>query len=119
MKKILLILFINLFTQPCWSNDYRGVENCKDIIFNSPELKVKVSDNDDLGWVSIFNRTDIKDIEFKNIYIDYKKKIEFEQKEYDELYKYVEDKPIELFASVWDKPSVDFILSYSILSKDR
>jgi len=45
-------------------------------------------------------------------YIDYKKKIEFEQKEYDELYKYVEDKPIELFASVWDKPSVDFMKQY-------
>ena len=72
MKKILLILFIILFTQPSWSNDYRGVENCKDIIFNSPELKVKVSDNDDLGWVSILNRTDIKDIEFKNIYIEQK-----------------------------------------------
>jgi len=45
-------------------------------------------------------------------YIDYKKKIEFEQKEYDELYKYIEDKPIELFASVWDKPSVDFMKQY-------
>ena len=72
MKQILLILFIIVFTQSSWSNDYRGVENCKDIIFNSPELKVKVSDNDDLGWVSIFNRTDIKDIEFKNIYIEQK-----------------------------------------------
>lgn len=45
-------------------------------------------------------------------YIDYKKKIEFEQKEYDELYSYASDKPIELFASVWDKPSVDFMKQY-------
>jgi len=45
-------------------------------------------------------------------YIDYKKKIEFEQKEYDELHSYVEGKPIEIFASVWDKPSVDFMKQY-------
>lgn len=45
-------------------------------------------------------------------YIDYKKKIEFEQEEYDELYDYVKDKPIEIFASVWDKPSVDFMKQY-------
>lgn len=46
-------------------------------------------------------------------YIEYKKKIEFEKKEYDELYQYVEDKPIDIFASVWDKPSVDFMRQYS------
>ena len=46
-------------------------------------------------------------------YIEYKKKIEFEKKEYDELFKYVEDKPIEIFASAWDKPSVDFITQYT------
>jgi len=45
-------------------------------------------------------------------YIDYKKKIEFEKAEYDELYDYVKDKPIEIFASVWDKPSVDFMKQY-------
>ena len=46
-------------------------------------------------------------------YIDYKKKIEFEQRQYDELYDYIKDKPIEIFASVWDKPSVDFMKQYS------
>jgi N-acetylneuraminate synthase len=45
-------------------------------------------------------------------YIDYKKKIEFEQDQYDELYDYVKDRPIEIFASVWDKPSVDFMKQY-------
>jgi len=50
-------------------------------------------------------------------YIDYKKKIEFEQKEYDELYGYVSDRPIEIFASVWDKPSVDFMRQYTSLMK--
>ena len=33
-------------------------------------------------------------------YLDYKKKIEFEKEEYDELYDYIKDKPIEIFASV-------------------
>lgn len=45
-------------------------------------------------------------------YIDYKKKIEFEKEEYEELYAYVDDKPIEIFASVWDKPSVDFMKTF-------
>tara|TARA_Y100001938_G_C8095408_1_gene437791 strand:- start:60 stop:881 length:822 start_codon:yes stop_codon:yes gene_type:complete len=46
-------------------------------------------------------------------YIEYKKKIEFEKEEYDELYEYVRNKPIEIFASVWDKPSVDFMSQYA------
>lgn len=46
-------------------------------------------------------------------YIDYKKRIEFEKEEYDQLYYYVKDKPIEIFASVWDKPSVDFMKQYN------
>jgi N-acetylneuraminate synthase len=45
-------------------------------------------------------------------YIDYKKKIEFEKQEYDELFDYVKDKPIDIFSSVWDKPSVDFMKNY-------
>lgn len=45
-------------------------------------------------------------------YIDYKKKIEFEKDEYDELYDYVKNRPIDIFASVWDKPSVDFMSQY-------
>ena len=50
-------------------------------------------------------------------YIDYKKQIEFEKQEYDELYSYIEDKPIEIFASVWDKPSVDFMKQYTGTTK--
>tara|TARA_Y100000034_G_C6808425_1_gene363184 strand:- start:214 stop:1038 length:825 start_codon:yes stop_codon:yes gene_type:complete len=50
-------------------------------------------------------------------YIEYKKKIEFEEKEYDELFEYVQGKPIEVFASVWDKPSADFMARYTGYSK--
>ena len=50
-------------------------------------------------------------------YIDYKKKIEFEKEEYDELYSYIKDKPIEIFASVWDKESSDFMCKYTDYAK--
>lgn len=50
-------------------------------------------------------------------YIDYKKKIEFEKDEYDELFEYVANKPIEIFASVWDKPSADFMKQYTDITK--
>lgn len=50
-------------------------------------------------------------------YIEYKKIIEFEKDQYDDLYKYVEDKPIEIFSSVWDKPSVDFMRQYTDVMK--
>ena len=46
-------------------------------------------------------------------YIDYKKKIEFEKEQYDELYDYIKDKPIKIFASVWDHPSVEFMKHYT------
>ncbi len=46
-------------------------------------------------------------------YIDYKHKIEFGKKEYDEIDRYCKEKKIDWFASCWDKPSVDFILDYS------
>jgi N-acetylneuraminate synthase len=50
-------------------------------------------------------------------YIDYKKKIEFEKQEYDELYDYIKDKPIEIFASAWDQPSIDFMSEYTDITK--
>lgn len=50
-------------------------------------------------------------------YIDYKKKIEFEKKEYDEIFNYISKKPIQCFASVWDIPSVDFMSQYTDVMK--
>jgi N-acetylneuraminate synthase len=50
-------------------------------------------------------------------YLEYKKKIEFEKEEYDELFDYVKDKPIEIFSSVWDIPSVDFMAQYGGVMK--
>jgi len=42
-------------------------------------------------------------------YIQYKHDIEFNEHQWKELYEYCRDKPIGLFASVWDKHSVEFM----------
>jgi len=42
-------------------------------------------------------------------YIDYKHRIEFGEKEYDEIDRYCREKKIAWFASCWDEPAVDFI----------
>jgi len=49
-------------------------------------------------------------------YLDYKKKIEFGKKEYDEIFDYCEGR-IKCFASVWDKDSVDFMSPYTGIAK--
>ena len=50
-------------------------------------------------------------------YIDYKHRIEFEKPEYDIIDEYCKEINMKWFASVWDKPSVDFMKQYSTISK--
>ncbi|MFH1439831.1 MAG: N-acetylneuraminate synthase family protein [Candidatus Woesearchaeota archaeon] len=50
-------------------------------------------------------------------YMDYKLKIEFGQKEFDEIALHCKNKGIRFFASVWDKPSCDFMAQYTNISK--
>ena len=45
-------------------------------------------------------------------YIDYKKKIELGSVQYNEIDRFCKDIGIKWFASVWDKPSVDFMSNY-------
>jgi N-acetylneuraminate synthase len=47
-------------------------------------------------------------------YLEYKKRIEFEKKEYDYISKYCKEKPIDWTASVWDLPSLEFLMQYDI-----
>lgn len=49
-------------------------------------------------------------------YLEYKRKIEFGKKEYDEIFKYCDGR-IKTFASVWDKDSVDFMSEYTDIAK--
>ena len=49
-------------------------------------------------------------------YLEYKKKVEFEEEEYKEINRYIYDnsKNIIWFASPWDLPSVDFLERFNI-----
>jgi len=50
----------------------------------------------------------------KMTYLEYRHKIEFQKEEYDYINKYCGEKPLDWTASVWDIPSVDFLLQYDI-----
>lgn len=50
-------------------------------------------------------------------YIDYKHKIEFGKEEYAEIDAYCKQIGIKWFASVWDKPSVDFMKEFTNIAK--
>lgn len=47
-------------------------------------------------------------------YLEYRKKVEFNKKEYDVVDKYCKQKPIHWSASVWDIPSLKFIIDYDV-----
>ncbi len=50
----------------------------------------------------------------KMTYLEYKKRIEFGQKEYDLIDKYCREKPLSWTASPWDMPSLEFIMQYDV-----
>jgi len=50
-------------------------------------------------------------------YLEYKYKLEFDGSQYDELVSYADSKGIGIFASVWDKDSVDFMRKYTSTMK--
>lgn len=50
-------------------------------------------------------------------YIDYKKKIEFNEEQIKELIKFSNELNIDFFASVWDKDSVDIMSKYCKIGK--
>lgn len=47
-------------------------------------------------------------------YIDYKRKVEFEKDQYDEINDYCEDKKIDWSASPWDLDSLNFLNQYDL-----
>lgn len=46
-------------------------------------------------------------------YLDYRYKVEFTEKEYDEIDRHAREIGMDWFASVWDEPSVDFLERYN------
>jgi len=53
----------------------------------------------------------------KMSYLDYKKKIEFNEEQIQELFQYAKEINIDFFASVWDIPSVDLMAKYTNIGK--
>lgn len=51
-------------------------------------------------------------------YLEYKYKMEFDMKQYNELVSYANSKEISLFSSVWDKDSVDFLTNFTTKTTD-
>lgn len=45
-------------------------------------------------------------------YLDYKWRIEFDRDQYDELWAYAQECEIDMFWSVWDEPSLEFVQKY-------
>jgi N-acetylneuraminate synthase len=50
-------------------------------------------------------------------YIEYKKKLEFNEEQIKELFEYSKKMEIDFFASVWDIPSVDVMVKYTKIGK--
>jgi N-acetylneuraminate synthase len=46
-------------------------------------------------------------------YLEYKKKIEFEESQFDYIDKYCKEKPIDWSSSVWDIDSLNFVIKYN------
>lgn len=53
----------------------------------------------------------------KMTYLEYKNRIEFSKEQYDEIDEFCKMIGIKWFASVWDKPSVDFMSQYTDIMK--
>lgn len=47
-------------------------------------------------------------------YLEYRKKVEFQKREYDIIDKYCREKPLDWSASAWDLPSLEFLLNYDV-----
>lgn len=47
-------------------------------------------------------------------YLEYKHRVEFQQKEYEYIDKYCKEKPVDWTASVWDLDSLSFILNFDV-----
>lgn len=47
-------------------------------------------------------------------YLEYKKRMELTEEQYDYIDSYCREKPVEWTASVWDRDSLDFILKYDV-----
>ena len=109
MRKIYLIGEIGINH----NGDLKLAKEIIDLAKNSGFNAVKFQKRDPDVSVPNYKKNEIKNSPWGNItYLEYKKKIEFGQKEYDEINKYCKKLKIEWFTSVWDVPSLKFMMKY-------
>jgi N-acetylneuraminate synthase len=102
-------------------NHNGSIELCKKLIGIAAYAGcdyVKIQKRDPDICVPEHQKTQIKDTPWGSMtYLDYKKKIEFNEKQIEELKNYSITNNIIFFASVWDKNSVDIMKKYSTITK--
>lgn len=109
MRKIYLIGEIGINH----NGDLKLAKQIIDLAKNAGFNAVKFQKRDPDTSVPDYKKDEIKNSPWGNItYLEYKKKIEFGVKEYDEINKYCKKLKIEWFASAWDLPSLKFMMKY-------
>ena len=109
MRKIYLIGEIGINHNGNLRLAKKIIEMAKNSGFDAVKFQKR---NPDIS-VPNYKKNEIKNSPWGNItYLEYKKKIEFRRKEYDEINKYFKKLKIEWFSSVWDLPSLKFMMKY-------
>ncbi len=102
-------------------NHNGSVETCKKMMFMAKMAGVdyvKIQKREPDVCVPEDQKGKMKDTPWGRMtYLEYKKKIEFDEKQISELFSYAEEIGVELFASVWDIPSVDFMARFTKIGK--
>jgi N-acetylneuraminate synthase len=109
MKKVFLIGEIGINHNGSLKITKQIIDLAKESGFDA----VKFQKRDPNISVPDYKKNEIKNTPWGNLtYLEYKKKIEFNKKEYDQIDKYCKKKKIDWFASVWDLPSLQFMSKY-------
>ncbi len=102
-------------------NHNGSVETCKKMMFMAKMAGVdyvKIQKREPDVCVPEDQKGKMKDTPWGRMtYLEYKKKIEFDEDEITELFRYAKEIGTELFASVWDIPSVDFMARFTNVGK--
>lgn len=102
-------------------NHNGDIDLCKHLISISKSAGceyVKIQKRNPEICVPENQKNKIKETPWGNIsYLEYKKKIEFNEKQVSELKSYADNLDIVFFASVWDKDSIDIMKKYSTITK--
>jgi len=97
------------------NGDFRIVKRLADAAFATGWNSIKMQKRNPDIAIPECQKNLLKDTPWGKItYLDYKKKIELSQVDYDSLNTYCLAKPIDWSSSVWDIPSLKFLLKYDV-----